>query len=151
MRTLVIGLAMAAMVGGCASEPTVFRLVGFDDDETAEVRSAMSEWCHVSGDNYCPSIGESDSALALFDDMANAGNCRVRSTMVLSAPVSTILVHNRRDLTDWLPRLRRTVLHELGHAAGCEGHISDGNVMAANEDDEPYHLTYADAKCAIGN
>jgi hypothetical protein len=151
MKKLAIGLALAVLVSGCAAEPTVFRLVGFNEAETAEVQSAMAEWCYASGDDYCPAIGDSGNTIALYDDMAHAGECRVSAKMALGEPVGTILIQDRRDLPDWPARMRRTVLHELGHAAGCVTHMAAGNVMAENEDDEPWHVTYADARCVIGN
>jgi predicted Zn-dependent protease len=47
-------------------------------------------------------------------------------------------------------KLRLTIRHEFGHAGGCWGHITPGNVMTAWMHEQAAYWTTADIDCILG-
>jgi hypothetical protein len=128
----------------CAPLDDEFSVSGFDADEDAQLRSAADEWCEKTGGDYCPTFDGGRNTITLVSELETdvVGQYERRKD------VGHISVLDRSWQAEWLTSLRRTVLHELGHHRGFQGHLGPGNVMAANQADEPDHLTALDVACA---
>jgi hypothetical protein len=137
-------IAVVALVAGCSTRPESFRVSGFSAVEVAQLQSAADEWCSATNGDYCPSLSGGENTVELVSELSD----RASSRYALTGGVGHVWVLDRSDDANWLKMLRRSFLHELGHNAGCRNELADGNVMAANEDSEPDHLTATDVTCA---
>jgi hypothetical protein len=142
MKRLV--LAIVALTTACSSRPEAFRASGFDPDEMAQIRSAAAEWCDATGGGYCPSVDGGENTIERVESLS--GDPAARYGLI--GGIGHIWVVDRSSNPDWLRYLRRSVLHEFGHAVGCRSHGPNGTVMAASEGLEADHLTPSDVQCA---
>jgi len=132
----------------CASNSHEWRLEGTaGSDERAAIQTSFGEWCERSDGKHCDTItGDGDSKITMASTWhpGTMGQLFVDVSQDGSTASAEIRLRTDRDKPDWLERLRRVTLHELGHwYRDRSGHLGPGNVMAPCYGDIE-HLTDAD-------
>lgn len=154
--SLLLGLSLplTTMVTACDGRLDSWRFEGdWTADEQAIVLAASDEWCEATDGARCLTWDpDGSSAIGLHPerpaDRGVLGYWQLETTT--NAHLVRIVAH--RERTDWLDSLRKTALHELGHALGCLGDWTDGetNTMSSHEGTQDGTLTERDIRCVMG-
>lgn len=152
MKQLILTIILMCVVG-CAQavegEPennwlpkdlTTFQLYGFTEQEQGIIKNALEEF----DENL--TIGQGGSNIVAADIHSSG------LTYTTDTYSSISINQNYRTMDDWLTsRLRKIVLHEVGHhivnfrcGHKYSGHIGPGNIMSASPELQSENLTEQD-------
>ena len=122
----------------------------FSDAELTVMQEQADILCAKTDGVYCAQLsrGSSPSQIVLvseLDDPKAIG----RASVYLEGDSRTKALIQITKKAMAKNELRRVVRHELGHVAGCRGHIAKGNVMSTRVTDQPADWTPEDIKCVL--
>lgn len=147
MKKLIILICVLVCVGCAEAYPVVnpeipsfFAIEGFTEKDTEIVKEAIQEWGME--------VTESDSKASLV----SLGELDVSGRIWYGESKSTIVIGSfLQEWGDWEKRLKKIVLHEVGHhiayyncGKDWKGHIGDGNIMASTPERQSETITLED-------
>lgn len=156
MNTASFTLTLLALTGVACSpdygQPRVFQVDSiFDDAQMSIMQKEADVLCDATDGEKCFELTREESPHDITSDPehhwsnAFSAACATQDGDTLETDILF-----RVPKTAVGERLQLLVRHELGHAAGCWAHLSDGNVMTDGIGEQPDNWTKADVACILG-